>query len=213
MVLIFQVIIVNLFIIKLTKFYYKAPKNEIFQKDFIFLKRPPDFASNEPQPPPDIKFKSSYARKRDFGLLCPNMKIRPQAPKNGIFQKISIFLKRSSDFDSNESSTTCRQSLSQVMQKNILSKKLSLGLNFSTPSEGVTSPLLDYDCKYKWYKHSFVGTLKRMYTWLGIIKLMFWKNARIQVTFIILFLLLLFSQFLLLLFSQFLLLFSQFSTC
>ena len=41
-----------------------------------------------PQPQPDIKFKSSYARKRDFGLLCPNMEIRPQAPKNGIFQKI-----------------------------------------------------------------------------------------------------------------------------
>ena len=33
-------------------------------------------------------------------------------------------------------------SLSQVMQENILSKKLSLGLNFSTPSGGVTSPSL-----------------------------------------------------------------------
>ena len=33
-------------------------------------------------------------------------------------------------------------SLSQVMQENILSKKLNLGLNFSTPSGGVTSPLL-----------------------------------------------------------------------
>ena len=33
-------------------------------------------------------------------------------------------------------------SLSQVMQKNILSKKLNLGLNFSTPSGGVTSPSL-----------------------------------------------------------------------
>ena len=28
------------------------------------------------------------------------------------------------------------------MQENILSKKLNLGLNFSTPSGGVTSPLL-----------------------------------------------------------------------
>ena len=28
------------------------------------------------------------------------------------------------------------------MQENILSKKLSLGLNFSTPSGGVTSPSL-----------------------------------------------------------------------
>ena len=29
--------------------------------------------------------------KRDFGSLIPNMEIRPQAPKNGIFQKISLF--------------------------------------------------------------------------------------------------------------------------
>ena len=33
-------------------------------------------------------------------------------------------------------------SLSQVMQKNTLSKKLNLRLNFSTPSGGVTSPSL-----------------------------------------------------------------------
>ena len=46
-----------------------------------------------PQTPPDIKFKSSYARQRDFGLLCLNMETRPQALKNGIFQKIFIFLK------------------------------------------------------------------------------------------------------------------------
>ena len=61
-----------------------------------------------PQPPLDIKLKSSYARKRDFGVLCPNMEIRPQAPKNEIFKKTFIFLKRSSNFASNEPSTTCR---------------------------------------------------------------------------------------------------------
>ena len=55
-----------------------------------------------------FEIKVSYARKRDFGLLCPNMEIRPQAPKNGIFQKFFIFLKRSSNFSSNELSTTCR---------------------------------------------------------------------------------------------------------
>ena len=32
-----------------------------------------------------------YARKRNFGLLCPNTEIRPQDPKNGIFQNI-LFL-------------------------------------------------------------------------------------------------------------------------
>ena len=79
-----------------------GPKNGIFQNFFIFVERCPDFASNEPSTTPDIKFKSSYARKRDFGLLCPNMEIQPQAPKN------RIFLKKSSDFASNESSTTCR---------------------------------------------------------------------------------------------------------
>ena len=65
----------------------RAPKNRIFQKFFIFVERSPDFASNEPSTTPGIKFKSSYARKRDFGLLCPYMEIQAQAPKNGIFQK------------------------------------------------------------------------------------------------------------------------------
>ena len=85
-----------------------VPKNGIFQKFFIFVERSSDFASNKPSTTPDIKFKSSYARKRDFGLLCPNMEIRPQAPKNRIFQNFFIFLKRSSDFASNEPSTTPR---------------------------------------------------------------------------------------------------------
>ena len=47
-----------------------------------------------------------YARKLDFGLLCPNMEIRPQAPKNGIFQNFFIFVERSPDFACNEPSTT-----------------------------------------------------------------------------------------------------------
>ena len=46
------------------------------------------------------------ARKFDIGLLCPNMEIRPRAPKNGIFQKIFIFVERSPDFATNEPSTT-----------------------------------------------------------------------------------------------------------
>ena len=86
----------------------QAPKNGIFQNFLIFVEMSSDFASNEPSTTPDIKSKSSYARKRDFGLLCPNIEIRPQAPKNEIFQKIFIFLKKSSNFASNELSTTCR---------------------------------------------------------------------------------------------------------
>ena len=52
-----------------------------------------NFAANEPSTTPDIRFKSSYARKLDFSLLCPNMEIQPQVPKNGIFQKNSFFWK------------------------------------------------------------------------------------------------------------------------
>ena len=86
----------------------RAPKNGIFQ-NFLFLWKGHQISLlTSPQPPPDIKFKSSYARKRDFGLLCHNMEIQPQAPKNGIFQKNFIFLKRSSDFASNELSTISR---------------------------------------------------------------------------------------------------------
>ena len=47
-----------------------------------------------------------YARKLDIALLCPNMEIRPQAPKNGIFQNFFIFVERSPDLASNEPSTT-----------------------------------------------------------------------------------------------------------
>ena len=72
------------------KFAPAPPKMEFF-KNFIFVERSPDFASNEPSTTQDIKFKSSYAIKRDFGLLFPNMEIQPQAPKNGIFQKFSFF--------------------------------------------------------------------------------------------------------------------------
>ena len=59
-----------------------------------------------PQPPPDIKFKSSYARKLDFSLLCPNMEIRPQAPKKWLFSEFLISMERSPNFASNEPSTT-----------------------------------------------------------------------------------------------------------
>ena len=69
------------------KFGPRLPKMDFFKKKFIFLKRSPDFASNEPSTTPDIKFKSSYAGKREFGLLCPNMEIRPQDPKMEFFKK------------------------------------------------------------------------------------------------------------------------------
>ena len=88
------------------KFGPRLPKMEFF-KIFSFLWKGLQI-SLLTQPPPDVKFKSSYARKCDFGLLCPNMEIQPQAPKNGIFQNFFIFVERSPDFASKELSTTCR---------------------------------------------------------------------------------------------------------
>ena len=67
------------------------PENEFFRKFLIFMERSLNFASIEPSITPDIKFKSSYARKLDFSILCPNMEIQPQTPKNGIFQKNHFF--------------------------------------------------------------------------------------------------------------------------
>ena len=73
------------------KFGPRLPKIEFF-KNFSFLWKGLQISLlTSPQPPQDVKFKSSYAGKRDFGLLCPNMEIWPQAPKKGIFQKIFIF--------------------------------------------------------------------------------------------------------------------------
>ena len=83
----------------------------------------------------------NYARKRDFGLLCPYMEIQPQAPKNGIFQKIFIFLIRSSDFASNEPSTTCRQFKSSYARKHII-KKVESRTQLLNPEQGKTNTLL-----------------------------------------------------------------------
>ena len=67
-----------------------GPLKVEFLKIFSFLwKGIQTSLLTSPPPPPDTK--SSYARKRDFGLLSPNMEIQPQAPKNGTFQKISFF--------------------------------------------------------------------------------------------------------------------------
>ena len=74
------------------KFGPGPPKMEFF-KIFSFLWKGLQISlPTSPQPPPDIKFKLSYARKLDFSLLCPNMEIQPQAPKKGIFQKLCIHI-------------------------------------------------------------------------------------------------------------------------
>ena len=90
------------------------------------------------QPPPDIKFKSSYARKRDYAQIW---KFSPRLPKMEFFKKNHFFEKVSRFRFQRALNHPQTLSLSQVMQENILSKKLNLGLYFSTP-RGVTSPSL-----------------------------------------------------------------------
>ena len=82
------------------------------------MERSLNFAYNEPSTTPNIKFKSSYARKRDYAQIW---KFSPRAPENRIFQKKYYFLKRSPDFASNEPSKHPQTlSLSQVMHENVI---------------------------------------------------------------------------------------------
>ena len=99
----------------------QVPENEFFRKFLIFMERSLNFGSNEPSTTPDIKFKLSYARKLDFSLLCPNMEIQPQAPKNGIFQKKIIFFEKVSRFRFQRALNHPQTlSSSQVMQENVI---------------------------------------------------------------------------------------------
>ena len=73
-----------------------GPQKWNFSKFFHFCGKVSRFrfqrALNHPQTL-SLTFKSSYARKRGFGILCPNMENRPQAPKNWIFRKFLFFWK------------------------------------------------------------------------------------------------------------------------
>ena len=69
-------------------------------------------------------------------------KFSPRLPKMEFFKKVSFFWKglQISLLTSPQTPADIKFKSSYV--RNILSKKLSLGLNFSTPSGGVTSPSL-----------------------------------------------------------------------
>ena len=109
-----------------------------FSKIFLFLWKGLQISLlTSPQLPPDIKFKSSYARKRDYAQIW---KFSPRLPKMEFFKKIHFFEKVSRFRFQRAFNHSQTLSLSQVMLENILSKKLNLGLNFSIPSGGVTSP-------------------------------------------------------------------------
>ena len=107
-----------------------GPQKWNFSKIFHFFEKVSTVQISLPTSPqrsttPDIKFKSSYAIKRDFGLLYPNMEIRPQAPKNGIIQNFFIFVERSPDFASNEPSTTPRLPKMEFFKKVLFFEKVS----------------------------------------------------------------------------------------
>ena len=106
------------------KYRNSAPgpqKMNFFRKFLIFTERSLNFASNEPLTTPDIKFKSSYARKLDFSLLYPKMEIQPMAPTNGIFQKKFIFFEKISRFRFQQTLNYPQTlSLSQVMRENVI---------------------------------------------------------------------------------------------
>ena len=68
----------------------RAPKNGIF-KNFSFLWKGLQISlTTSPQPPPDIKFKSSYARKRDYAQIW---KFSPRLPKMEFFKNVLFFEK------------------------------------------------------------------------------------------------------------------------
>ena len=87
------------------------------------MERSLNFASNEPSTTPDIKFKSSFARKLDFSLLCPNMEIRPRLLKMEFFKKFHFFEKVSRFCLQRALNHPQTLSLSQVMQENVIMPK------------------------------------------------------------------------------------------
>ena len=101
----------------------RPPENEFFRKFLIFMERSLNFASNEPSTTTDIKFKSSYARKLDFNLLCPNMEIQPEAPKMEFFKKIHFFETVSRFRIQRALNHPHTLSLCQVMQENVIMSK------------------------------------------------------------------------------------------
>ena len=84
------------------------------------MERSLNFASNEPSTTLDMKFKSSYAGKLDFSLLCPNMEIQPMLPKMEYFKK-NYFFEKVSEFRFQRALKHPQTlSLSQVMQENVI---------------------------------------------------------------------------------------------
>ena len=99
------------------KFGPKLPKMEFF-KIFSFLWKGLQISlPTSSQPPPDIKFKSSYARKRDYAQIW---KFSPMLPKMEFFKKIHFFEKVSRFRFQRVFNHPQTLSLSQVIQENVI---------------------------------------------------------------------------------------------
>ena len=96
------------------KFGPGLPKMKFF-KIFSFLWKGLQISLlTSPQPPPDIKFKSSCARKRNYAQIWK------YSSQNGIFQKSSFFEKVSRFHFQRALNHPQTLSLSQVMQENVV---------------------------------------------------------------------------------------------
>ena len=99
------------------KFGPRLPKMEFF-KNFSFLWKVLQISLlTSPQPPPDIKFKSSYARKRDYAQIW---KFSPRLPKMEFFKKVLFFEKVCIFRFQRAVNHPQTLSLSQVMQENVV---------------------------------------------------------------------------------------------
>ena len=98
-------------------FGHRLPKMEFFEIFSFLWKGLKISLLTSPQPPADIKFKSSYARKRDYAQIW---KFSPKLPKMEFF-KINSFFEKVSRFRLQRALNHPQTlSLSQVMQENVI---------------------------------------------------------------------------------------------
>ena len=115
---------------QIRKFGPGPPKMEFF-KFFSFLWKGLQISlPTSPQPPPDIKFKSSYARKRDYAQI---LKFGPGSQKWNFSKNFSFFCKdlEISLLTSSQPPADIKLKLSYARKHIII--KLNLGIDFSTP--------------------------------------------------------------------------------
>ena len=102
------------------KYGNSAPSSQKwnFSKIFSFLWKGLQISLlMSPQPPPDIKLKSSYARKRDYAQIW---KFSPRLPKMEFFKKNHFFEKFSRIRFQRALNHPQTLSLNQVMQENVI---------------------------------------------------------------------------------------------